>query len=324
MRYCAWSQPWLQPSNCNEFCHREVTQNLDIALPFQCSIISIIHSWIPYGFASRNCLCRPDPEGVIFDMSHFQRFQQEVVSDKRNQALFKCSYLPNWSLSCSLVFTQMTLLHMPREWWHFNGRWKTILFCFTISKDMWESLEGFQSGPGISKRLVTKNKRVYLQGYCHKNIPLKTQTRGKAWSNTLFCAFMLWFKVQKIYTRGQSLPLWKRGRPMEGCFTLSGFWLTIDLLQCLFQNCGKVMTSNRLQHLKTAHKIGPPLKCDHCNYVRIIIFVLPFPAYTQLSSGHPFERKFGGPQEKTQAKNYQFLIKIGLSETVPFLRKSIP
>ena len=88
MRYCAWSQPWLQPSNGNEFCHREVTQNLDIVLPFQCSMISIIHSWIPYGFASRNCLCRPDPEGVIFNMSHFQQFQQEVVSDKRNQALF--------------------------------------------------------------------------------------------------------------------------------------------------------------------------------------------------------------------------------------------
>ena len=34
MRYCAWSQPWLQPSNGNEFCHREVTQNLDIAYHF--------------------------------------------------------------------------------------------------------------------------------------------------------------------------------------------------------------------------------------------------------------------------------------------------
>ena len=321
MRYCAWSQPWLQHSNGNEFCHREVTQNLDIAYHFSVQSYLLFIAGFLMDLQAATAFADLTLRVLFSTCLTFSNFNRRLYLIKEIKL---CSYLPNWSLFCSLVFTQMTLLHMPREWWHFNGRWKTILFCFTISKDMWESLERFQFGPGISKRLVTKNKRVYLQGYCHKNLHLKTQTRRKAWSNTLFCAFMLWFKVQKIYTRGQSLPLWKRGRPMEGCFTLNGFWLTIDLLQCLFQNCGKVMTANRLQHLKQAHKIGPPLNCDNCNYVRIIIFVLPFPAYTQLSSGHPFERKFGGPQEKTQAKNYQFLIKIGLSETVPFLRKSIP
>ena len=102
--------------------------------------------------------------------------------------------------------------------------------------------------------------------------------------------FWSWILITLFY--GLKRLLWKENSTLGSvhcqvqyrlCSALGNVLETAELnkpfkIQCLFESCGKLMSSNRLRHLKTSHKIGDPYRCGQCNYVSN--FILFCPAFT--------------------------------------------
>ena len=114
--------------------------------------------------------------------------------------------------------------------------------------------------------------------------------KGPDYEAAVQLRFWSWILITLFY--GLKRLLWKENSTLGSvhcqvqyrlCSALGNVLETADLnkpfkIQCLFESCGKLMSSNRLRHLKTSHKIGDPYQCGQCNYVSN--FILFCPAFT--------------------------------------------